>query len=283
MTVVTMRELLEAGVHFGHQANRWDPKMAPFIYAVRNDIHVIDLHKTIPYIEQAYEFIRKLAKANGIILFVGTKKQAQESIETESKRCGMPYVNQRWLGGTLTNFKTLRKNITRMKKIEEMEQNGVFERLPKKEVANLRREYGKLVKGLGGIREMTAPPDALFVVDTKKEIIAIKEARKLGIPIVAILDTNCNPSEADYPIPANDDAIRSIKLITSIVANAVADGREISHPEEKTEETIAVPEEIADELEAAHEISEEERLLEQEGLNLKIKEIIGKEEERTGF
>jgi len=278
-----MRELLEAGVHFGHQANRWDPKMAPFIYAVRNDIHVIDLHKTIPYIEQAYEFIRKLAKANGIILFVGTKKQAQESIETESKRCGMPYVNQRWLGGTLTNFKTLRKNITRMKKIEEMEQNGVFERLPKKEVANLRREYGKLVKGLGGIREMTAPPDALFVVDTKKEIIAIKEARKLGIPIVAILDTNCNPSEADYPIPANDDAIRSIKLITSIVANAVADGREISHPEEKTEETIAVPEEIADELEAAHEISEEERLLEQEGLNLKIKEIIGKEEERTGF
>jgi len=283
LTVVTMRELLEAGVHFGHQANRWDPKMAPFIYAVRNDIHVIDLHKTIPYIEQAYEFIRKLAKANGIILFVGTKKQAQESIETESKRCGMPYVNQRWLGGTLTNFKTLRKNITRMKKIEEMEQNGVFERLPKKEVANLRREYGKLVKGLGGIREMTAPPDALFVVDTKKEIIAIKEARKLGIPIVAILDTNCNPSEADYPIPANDDAIRSIKLITSIVANAVADGREISHPEEKTEETIAVPEEIADELEAAHEISEEERLLEQEGLNLKIKEIIGKEEERTGF
>jgi small subunit ribosomal protein S2 len=278
-----MRELLEAGVHFGHQANRWDPKMAPFIYAVRNDIHVIDLHKTIPYIEQAYEFLRKLTKNNGIVLFVGTKKQAQEAIETEAKRCGMPYVNQRWLGGTLTNFKTLRKNIARMKKIEEMEQGGVFERLPKKEVANLRREYAKLVKGLGGIREMTAPPDALFVVDTKKEIIAIKEARKLGIPIVAILDTNCNPSEADYPIPGNDDAIRSIKLITSIVANAVADGREMLQPAEKTEETIAVPEEMADELEAAHEISEEERLLEQEGLNLKIKELISEDEERTGF
>ncbi|MBU0686924.1 MAG: 30S ribosomal protein S2 [Candidatus Margulisbacteria bacterium] len=282
MSVVSMRELLEAGVHFGHQANRWNPKMAPFIYSVRNDIHVIDLHKTIPYIEEAYEYVRKLAKDNKNILFIGTKKQAQEAIESEANKCGMPYVNQRWMGGTLTNFKTLKKNIIRLKKIEEMENTGIFEKLPKKEVANLKREHTKLMRGLGGIREMADLPGAVFIVDTKKEIIAVKEARKLGIPIVGILDTNCDPAEVDHPIPGNDDAIRSIKLICSIVANAVLEGREIKPADVGIEgEAIAVPAEIPEELEAAQAISEEERLIEQEGI--KLKEFITSEDERTGF
>lgn len=276
-----MRELLEAGVHFGHQANRWNPKMAPFIYSVRNDIHVIDLHKTVPHVEKAYEFVRDLAREGGIILFIGTKKQAQEAVETEATRCGMPYINQRWMGGTLTNYKTLKKNISRMKRIEQMEADGTFDKLPKNEVVKLRREHKKLMRGLGGIREMTEPPAAVFVIDTKKEIIAIREARKLGIPIVGILDTNCDPAEVDYAIPGNDDAIRSIKLITSIIANAVNEGREIANPTEKAEGDIAVPIEISEELEAAHAISEEERLVEQEGL--KLSDFTPQEEERTGF
>ena len=281
MSVVTMRELLEAGVHFGHQANRWNPKMAPYIYSVRNDIHVIDLHKTVPHVEKAYEFVRDLARDGGTILFIGTKKQAQEAVENEAKRCNMPYVNQRWMGGTLTNFKTLKKNISKMKKIEQMETDGTFEKLPKKEVVKLKREHIKLMRGLGGIREMDDIPQVVFVIDTKKEIIAIREARKLGITIVGILDTNCDPAEVDYAIPANDDAIRSIKLIAGIMANAVIEGREIANPTEKAEGDIAVPIEVAEALEAAHAISEEERLVEQEGI--KLSDFTKKEEERTGF
>lgn len=258
MSVITMRQLLEAGVHFGHQRKFWNPKMKPYIYSSRNDIHVIDLHKSIPLVEKAYQFIKEKVQNNGVILFVGTKKQAQEAIETEAKRCGMFYVNQRWLGGTLTNFKTLRKNIARLKEIEKMESTGLMEQLPRKEVANLTKEKAKLDKELGGIREMVNLPSVMFVVDTKKEEIAIKEAKKLGIPIVGIVDTNCDPDEVDYPIPANDDAIRSVKLICSIVADAVLDGRQLSQP---GQEGLAFSlEETPEELIAAKEIEKEEEL-----------------------
>ena len=273
MSIITMKELLEAGVHFGHQSQRWNPKMGKYIYSSRNGIHVIDLHKTIPLIEKAYNFIKQTAEKNGTVLFVGTKKQAQEAIETEAKRCGMFFVNQRWLGGTLTNFKTLKKNIARLKEIEKMEAEGLFEKLPKKEVANLKREHRKLVRGLGGVREMSELPAVIFVVDSKKEIIAIKEAKKIGIPIVAIVDTNCDPDEVTYPIPANDDAIRSIKLLTNLIAEAIIEGRQAAKPLEEREEIIAVPEEI----EEAEALGKEVKL-EEMGI-AEIKE----EEERRGF
>ena len=261
MAVITMRQMLEAGVHFGHPRKNWNPKMARYIYSSRNDIHVIDLHKTIPLIEHAYEFIKKTVADGGTVLFVGTKKQAQEAIELEAKRCGMFFISQRWLGGTLTNFKTLRKNISRMKEIEKMEANGTFEKLPKKEVSNIKKEKAKLDKTLGGIREMTAPPTVIFIVDTQKEMIAVKEAKKLGIPIVGVVDTNCDPDDINYVMAANDDAIRSVKLLCSVIADAVLEGRRIAHPGEVfeiPEGTDAAPEVIA----AAAEIEKEEEIQE---------------------
>ena len=220
MAVVTMKQLLEAGVHFGHQTRRWNPKMAPYIFTDRNGIYIIDLQKTVRMLEEAYNFIRDTVADGKDILFVGTKKQAQESIEAEAKRCGMFYVNQRWLGGMLTNFKTIRTRIDRLNKLDDMETNGAFDVLPKKEV----RE--KLERNLGGIREMKKFPAALFVVDPRKEHIAIAEARNLNIPVVAIVDTNCDPDEADYVIPGNDDAIRAVKLFASKIADAVLEGRQ---------------------------------------------------------
>ena len=226
MSVISMKQLLEAGVHFGHQTRRWNPKMKEYIFTERNGIYIIDLSKTVKKIDEAYSFIRDLAAENKTVLFVGTKKQAQESIEQEAKRCDMFYVNQRWLGGMLTNFKTIQERIARMRKIEAMEENGEFDLLPKKEVVKLKLEYEKLVKNLGGIKEMKKLPGALFVVDPRKEHIAIAEARTLHIPIVAIIDTNCDPEEVDYPIPGNDDAIRAVKLITSKIADAVIEGHQ---------------------------------------------------------
>jgi len=281
MPIVTMKELLEAGVHFGHQSKRWNPKMSPYIYSSRNNIHVIDLHKTIPLIERAFDFIKKIVEQNQTVLFVGTKKQAQEAVEAEAQRCGMFYVKDRWLGGTLTNFKTLKKNISRLNEIEKMEADGMFEKLPRKEVANLKREHRKLIRGLGGIRNMTSPPGALFVIDSKKEQTAIAEAKKLGIPIIAVVDTNCDPDEVEFPIPANDDAIRSIKLLTQILAEAVIAGREMTKPIEERAPEIAVPIEIGEEtMEAAVALSEEERLA---TLAEKLPEAKEEEAERTGF
>lgn len=281
MPIVTMKELLEAGVHFGHQSKRWNPKMSPYIYSSRNNIHVIDLHKTIPLIERAFDFIKKIVEQNQTVLFVGTKKQAQEAVEAEAQRCGMFYVKDRWLGGTLTNFKTLKKNISRLNEIEKMEADGMFEKLPRKEVANLKREHRKLIRGLGGIRNMTSPPGALFVIDSKKEQTAIAEAKKLGIPIIAVVDTNCDPDEVEFPIPANDDAIRSIKLLTQILAEAVIAGREMTKPIEERAPEIAVPIEIGEEtMEAAVALSEEERLA---TLAEKLPEAKEEETERTGF
>jgi small subunit ribosomal protein S2 len=226
MAVVSMKQLLEAGVHFGHQTRRWNPKMAPYIFTDRNGIYIIDLQKTVKKVEEAYNFVRDLAVEGKDILFVGTKKQAQESIEDEAKRCGMYYVNQRWLGGMLTNFKTIRTRIDRLNELDNMEANGDFDVLPKKEVIKLRLEKEKLEKNLGGIREMKKLPGALFVVDPRKERIAIAEARNLGIPVVAIVDTNCDPDEVDYVIPGNDDAIRAVKLFASKIADAVLEGRQ---------------------------------------------------------
>ncbi len=288
MPVVTMKELLEAGVHFGHQSKRWNPKMKRYIYSSRNDIHVIDLNKSIPLVETAYEFIKNLVANNGTVLFVGTKKQAMEAIESEAKRCGMFYVNQRWMGGTLTNFKTLKKNIARLNDIEKMKEDGTVDLLPKKEGILLEREYRKLVRGLGGIRQMDKPPTAVFIVDTQKEQTAVNEARKLKIPIVAIVDTNADPDEIDLPIPGNDDAIRSIKLLTGIIAEAVLAGREMTKAVSDKTEEIAVPMEAAPEtapepIEEANILSEEERI-EAAGLAaaaLKAKEA--PEAKRVGF
>ncbi|MDD6887240.1 MAG: 30S ribosomal protein S2 [Candidatus Aphodomorpha sp.] len=226
MPVISMKQLLEAGVHFGHQTRRWNPKMKEYIFTERNGIYIIDLQKTVKKIEEAYNFIRDLAMDDKTVLFVGTKKQAQESIEQEAKRCDMFYVNQRWLGGMLTNFKTIQGRIARLRKIEQMEATGQFDLLPKKEVMQLKLEQEKLEKNLGGIKEMKKLPGALFVVDPRKEHIAVSEARTLRIPIVAIIDTNCDPDEVDYPIPGNDDAIRAVKLITAKMADAVLEGRQ---------------------------------------------------------
>lgn len=226
VSVITMKALLEAGVHFGHQTRRWNPKMEQYIFTERNGIYIIDLQKTVKLVDEAYNFVKELAANGGEILFVGTKKQAQESIENEAKRCGMHYVNQRWLGGTLTNFKTIKKRIERLHELDRMEEDGTFEVLPKKEVIRLKHERERLEKFLGGIKNMSRIPDALFVVDPRKEKIAVSEARKLGIPVVAIVDTNCDPDEIDYVIPGNDDAIRAVKLLTETIANAVLEGKQ---------------------------------------------------------
>ena len=226
MSVISMKQLLEAGVHFGHQTRRWNPKMKEYIFTERNGIYIIDLQKTVKKAEEAYNFVRSVAEAGDSILFVGTKKQAQESIEQEAKRCEMFYVNQRWLGGMLTNFKTIQTRIAKLRKIEKMEADGDFAYLPKKEVIKLKAEQEKLEKNLSGIKDMKKLPGAMFVVYPRKEHIAVMEARALGIPVVAIVDTNCDPDEVDYAIPGNDDAIRAVKLIASKMADAVLEGRQ---------------------------------------------------------
>jgi len=221
MAVVTMKNLLESGVHFGHQVKRWDPRMKKYIFAERNGIHIIDLQKTIAAIKDSYEVVRKTVASGKTVLFVGTKKQAQMAIQKEAERCGMFYVNNRWLGGMLTNFSTIKKSLLRLKKIEKMEGDGTLEKLTKKEVSSLLKEKAKLEKNLGGIKEMKELPGVVFIIDTHKEQIAVAEARRMGIPIIAVVDTNCNPEGITYPIPGNDDAIRAISLFTSIIANAV--------------------------------------------------------------
>ena len=225
MATLTMKELLEAGVHFGHQTKRWNPKMQKYIFGERNGIYIIDLQKTLTKFREAYNFMRDLAAGGGSVLFVGTKKQAQEAVFEEANRCGMFYVNHRWLGGTLTNFATIRKSIARLKKLDEMKETGEYERLPKKEVLGLEREREKLEKALVGIKNMDRLPSAVFIIDPKKETIAVEEARRLAVSIVAIVDTNCDPTGIDYPIPGNDDAIRAVRLITSRMADAVNEGR----------------------------------------------------------
>ena len=239
MAVISMKQLLEAGVHFGHQTRRWSPKMAEYIFTERNGIYIIDLQKTVKKVDEAYMFVRELVQNGGSLLFVGTKKQAQEAIAEEAKRCEMFYVDSRWLGGMLTNFKTIRKSIERLKQLEKMQEEGVFELLPKKEVAKLLNEMEKMQRSLGGIKEMYRLPSALFVVDTKKEKNAVAEARKLGIPIVAIVDTNCDPDEVDYVIPGNDDAIRAIKLMSSVMADAVLEARQGAQVSEEAAEEAA--------------------------------------------
>ena len=226
MAVVAMKQLLEAGVHFGHQTRRWDPRMAEYIFQARNGIHIIDLQKTSKKIDEAYEFIKEVSEEGKDILFVGTKKQAQECVKEAAEACGMYYIDQRWLGGMLTNFGTIQKRIQRLKDLEAMEQDGTFDVLPKKEVILLKKEMEKLERNLGGIKEMNKMPGVMFVVDPKKERIAILEARKLNIPVVGLIDTNCNPEDVDYVIPGNDDAIRAVKLITTVMANAVIEGKQ---------------------------------------------------------
>jgi len=226
MAVISMKQLLEAGVHFGHQTRRWNPKMERYIFTERNGIYIIDLQKTVKKVEEAYDFIKEVAASGQSILFVGTKKQAQDSVKEEAERSGTFYINQRWLGGTLTNFATIQKRIERLKQLETMEEDGTFEVLPKKEVIILRKEKERLEKFLGGIKEMNELPGALFVIDPRKERIAVSEARKLGIPIVAIVDTNCDPDEVDYVIPGNDDAIRAVKLLTEKMADAYIEGKQ---------------------------------------------------------
>lgn len=259
MSVISMKNLLEAGVHFGHQTRRWNPKMKKFIFTERNGIYIIDLQKTVKKVEEAYDFVREVAANNGEILFVGTKKQAQDAIEKEATKCGMPYINQRWLGGLLTNFKTIKNRIDRLYKLYEMEENGTFDVLPKKEVAQLLHEREKLEKFLGGIKDMKGMPQAIFVVDPKKEKIAVKEAHILGIPVIGIVDTNCDPDELDIPIPGNDDAIRAVKLITETIANAVIEGRQGNQIEddEKVNDYDESEQEVSVE-ESEEAISEEE-------------------------
>ena len=255
MSVISMKALLEAGVHFGHQTRRWNPKMKPYIFTERNGIYIIDLQKTVRKVEEAYNFVRDVVADGGKILFVGTKKQAQEAIETEAKRCGMFYVNQRWLGGMLTNYQTISKRVDRLYELEKMEKDGIFDLLPKKEVMELNHERERLEKYLGGIKEMQGLPDAIYVVDPKKEDIAVREARILHIPVVAIIDTNCDPDIIDYPIPGNDDAIRAVKLLTETMANAVLEAKQ----GEETEEVESTEEPVAEETEdATEEASAEE-------------------------
>jgi len=236
MAVISMKQLLEAGVHFGHQTRRWNPKMARYIFTERNGIYIIDLQKTVKKVDDAFNFVRNLAAEGGTMLFVGTKKQAQESVKDEAERCGMYFVNERWLGGMLTNFQTIQKRVDRLRVLEKMEEEGVFDVLTKKEVSALRHEMEKLERFLGGIKNMKKIPDALFIVDPRKERIAVAEARRLKIPIVAIVDTNCDPDEIDVVIPANDDAIRAVKLLTSKMADAILEGQ---HSNEEEEEEAA--------------------------------------------
>ena len=232
MAIISMKQLLEAGVHFGHQTRRWNPKMAPYIFTDRNGIYIIDLQKTVKKIEEAYNYVKQVAADGGTLLFVGTKKQAQDAVKEEADRCGMFYVNQRWLGGMLTNFQTIRARIDRLRELEQMENDNTFGALPKKEVAGLMREKEKLQKSVGGIKGMKKPPDAIFVIDPRKERIAMAEARKLEIPIVAVVDTNCDPEEVDYVIPGNDDAIRAVRLLTSKMADAYLEGKQGEQLEE---------------------------------------------------
>ena len=247
MAVTTMKALLEAGVHFGHQTKRWNPKMAKYIYATRNDIHIIDLQISVDHVEAAYQFVKNISAEGKSVLFVGTKKQAQEAIKAEAERCDMYYINQRWLGGTLTNFKTIRTRIDRLNKINQMELVGEFELLPKKEVLKLKAERDKLEQNLGGIKNMRTLPGCLFVVDLKREENAVREARKLNIPIVAVVDTNCDPDLVDYVIPGNDDAIRAIQLFASIIADAVIEGRQGESFGGAKEEVPAAVEETVEE------------------------------------
>lgn len=269
MSVISMKALLEAGVHFGHQTRRWNPKMKKFIFTERNGIYIIDLQKTVKKVDEAYNAIREVAAEGGNILFVGTKKQAQDAVEFEAKRSGQYYVSQRWLGGMLTNFNTIKKSIKRLEEIERMEEDGTFDLLPKKEVIGLKRELEKLNKYLGGIKEMPGTPDMLFVVDPKNEHIAIKEAKKLGIPVAGIVDTNSDPDDLDFPIPGNDDAIRAVKLITAAMADAIIEGRQgeandveealqVESTEEvvETEETVEVVEETVETEEVTEEDAE---------------------------
>ena len=239
MAVVAMKQLLEAGVHFGHQTRRWDPKMAEYIFQARNGIHIIDLQKTSKKLDEAYAFVKEQAEEGKTVLFVGTKKQAQECMKEAALKCGMFYVDQRWLGGMLTNFGTIQKRIQRLKDLEAMEQDGTFDVLPKKEVILLKKEMEKLERNLGGIKEMNELPGVIFLVDPKKERIAILEAKKLGIPVVGLVDTNCNPEEVDYAIPGNDDAIRAVKLIADVMANAVIEGKQGESFEPEMEEQVA--------------------------------------------
>ena len=265
MAVVAMKQLLEAGVHFGHQTRRWDPKMAEYIFQARNGIHIIDLQKTSKKLDEAYEFIRTQAEEGKTILFVGTKKQAQECIKEAAEKCGMYYVDQRWLGGMLTNFNTIKTRVQRLKDLEKMQEDGTFDVLPKKEVILLKKEMEKLETNLGGIKDMEEIPGVIFLVDPKKEYNAINEAKKLNIPTVGIVDTNCNPEVLDYPIPGNDDAIRAVKLITDVMANAVIEGKQgesfeqvISDENIETEEEATTIEEVVAEAEEVEETEAEE-------------------------
>ena len=246
MSVISMKQLLEAGVHFGHQTRRWNPKMAPYIYTERNGIYIIDLQKSVGKVDEAYNAISEIAQAGGTVLFVGTKKQAQDAVKSEAERCGMYYVNERWLGGMLTNFKTIQSSIARLKAIEKMSQDGTFEVLTKKEVAKLQKEWDKLEKNLGGIKDMTRIPDAIFVVDPKKEKICVQEAHSLGITLVGIADTNCDPEDLDYVIPGNDDAIRAVKLIVGKMADAIIEANQGEIMSDVEAESAAADEETAE-------------------------------------
>ena len=261
MAVVAMKQLLEAGVHFGHQTRRWDPRMAEYIFQARNGIHIIDLQKTSKKIDEAYNFVKEQVEEGKSVLFVGTKKQAQECMKEAALKCGMFYVDQRWLGGMLTNFKTIRERVERLKKLELMEQDGTFEVLPKKEVIKLKKEMEKLENNLGGIKGMEELPGVVFIVDPKKERIAILEAKRLGIPVVGLVDTNCSPEDIDYPIPGNDDAIRAVKLIADVIANAVIEAKQGESLEEET-----VQEEVSEAEESIEEVvanSEENEIVEE--------------------
>ena len=259
MAVVAMKQLLEAGVHFGHQTRRWDPKMAEYIFQARNGIHIIDLQKTSKKIDEAYAFLKEQVEEGKTVLFVGTKKQAQECVKEAAEKSGMYYVDQRWLGGMLTNFETIKARVQRLKDLERMQEDGTFDVLPKKEVILLKKEMEKLEKNLGGIKEMEEIPGVIFLVDPKKEHIAILEAKKLGIPVIGLVDTNCNPEEVDYAIPGNDDAIRAVKLITDVMANAIIEGKqgesfeaeEVENAEEATEEATSMEEVVANSEETA--------------------------------
>jgi len=261
MAVVAMKQLLEAGVHFGHQTRRWDPKMAEYIFQARNGIHIIDLQKTSKKLDEAYAFMKEQAEEGKTVLFVGTKKQAQDCVKEAAEKSGMFYINQRWLGGMLTNFETIRARVERLKELERMQEDGTFEVLPKKEVIILKKEMEKLERNLGGIKDMEELPGVMFIVDPKKERIGILEARKLNIPVVGLIDTNCNPEDVDYPIPGNDDAIRAVKLITDVMANAVIEGRQGESLEmtEEQEEVIAEEEPTSIEEVAASEEVEENK------------------------
>ncbi len=253
MSTVTMRQLLEAGVHFGHQTRRWNPKMKRYIFAAKNGIYIIDLQQTLLLIQEAYDYVKNLVSNDGMVLFVGTKRQIQDIVETNAIECNMPYVKNRWLGGLLTNFETISKRSRRLDEIEEMEENGVFEKLPKKEVLGIKNEYDKLMFNMGGIRKMYRVPDALFIIDPHKEEIALKEAKKLNIPIIAITDTNCDPDDIDYVIPGNDDAIRSCNLITAMINKAVRDGMDQKMQDKQAEEEMKAKKEKIEKIEVAKE------------------------------